>query len=100
MGFGQLVHPEVQIHTERTTHHGRDAAVAWSQKTFDHIHRRYVPVAIAPGPGGVRVEAELQYVWNESGEVGDTSAVTIDLGIRDDLISSWELTEVEGIEHI
>ena len=98
--MGGLVHPDVEIHTERTTHRGRGAAADWSQKSFDHIHRRYVPVEVEPTDEGVRVEAELQYVWNETGKVGDTSAVTIDLGIRDGLISSWRLTEVEGIEEI
>ena len=72
----------------------------WSAKGFDHIHRRYVPRRIEPVPGGVRVEAELQYVWRESDEVGDTSAVSIDLGLRDGLVSSWELTEVEGLTGI
>ena len=49
--------------------------------------------------GGVRIAAELQYVWRESDEVGDTTEVTIDLGLRD-LVSSWELTEVEGLTEI
>lgn len=98
--MGRLVHPEVEIHTARSVHRGRDAAMDWSQKSFDHIARRYVPVEITPTGEGVRVEAELQYVWKETGDVGDTSAVTIDLGVRDGLIGSWNLTEVEGIEEI
>lgn len=98
--IAEVVHPEIEIHTARTVHRGRDAAVAWSQKTYDHIFRRYEPVRMEPTDEGVRVDAELQYVWTESGEVGDTSAVTIDLGIRDGLISSWRLTEVEGITEI
>ena len=28
------------------------------------------------------------------------TAVTIELGLRDGLISSWELTEVEGLQEI
>ena len=83
--MGALVHPEVEIHTERTVHRGREAAMEWSAKGFDHIYRRYVPLEIEPVPGGVRVAAELQYVWRESDEVGDTSAVTIELGLRDGL---------------
>ena len=70
----------------------------WSGKGFDHIYRRYVPVEIEPVPGGVRVAAELQYVWrgvrrgrrhqrghDRPGACGTAS------------ISSWELTEVEGL---
>ena len=98
--MGDLVHPEVEVRTERTVHRGREAAMAWSAKGFDHIYRRYVPLEIEPVPGGVRIAAELQYVWRESDEVGDTTEVTIDLGLRDGLVSSWELTEVEGLTEI
>ena len=98
--MGALVHPEVEIKTERTVHRGREAAMVWSAKGFDHIYRRYLPVEIEHVPGGVRVAAELQYVWRQSDKVGDTTAVTIDLGLRDGLISSWELTEVEGLRDI
>ena len=91
--MGELVHPEVEIRTERTVHRGRKAAMEWSSKVFDHLVRRYVPVEIEGTPSGVLVHAELQYVWRDSGEVGDTSRVAIELGIRDGLISSWYLLE-------
>ena len=91
--MGELVHPEVEVRTERTVHRGRDAAVKWSGKEFDHLLRRYVPVAMEPAGDGLLVHAELQYVWRESGEVGDTSQVRIELGIRDGLVSSWYLED-------
>ena len=91
--MGELVHPEVEIRTERTVHRGRKAAREWSSKVFDHLVRRYVPVEIEETPSGVLVHAELQYVWRESGAVGDTSRVAIELGIRDGLISSWYLLD-------
>ena len=72
--MGELVHPEVKIRTERTLHRGREAAVDWAGKVFDHLIRRYVPVEIEETGAGVLVHAELQYVWRESGEVGDTLA--------------------------
>jgi hypothetical protein len=90
---GELVHPEVEIRTERTVHRGRVAAMEWSGKVFDHLVRRYVPVEIERTRSGVLVHAELQYVWKESGDVGDTSRVAIELGIRDGLISSWFLLD-------
>jgi hypothetical protein len=90
---GELVHPEVEIRTERTVHRGRLAAIEWSGKVFDHLVRRYVPVEIEDTPSGVLVHAELQYVWKESSDVGDTSRVGIELGIRDGLISSWYLVD-------
>jgi hypothetical protein len=88
---GELVHPEVEIRTERTVHRGRLAAIEWSGKVFDHLVRRYVPVEIEQTASGVLVHAELQYLWRESGKVGDSSKVAIELGIRDGLISSWYL---------
>jgi hypothetical protein len=90
---GELVHPEVEIRTERKVHRGRRAAIEWSGKVFDHLTRRYVPVEIEETPSGVLVHAELQYVWRESGKVGDSSRVAIELGIRDSLISSWYLLD-------
>lgn len=94
--MGELVHPEVEIRTERTVHRGREAATAWTGKVFDHLIRRYVPVEIEHRPGGVLVHAELQYVWRDSGEVGDTTNVGIELGVRDGLISSWYLLDEPG----
>ena len=91
--MGELVHSEVEIRTERTVHRGRDAAMRWSGKVFDHLVRRYVPVEIEETDSGVLVHAELQYVWRESGAVGDSSHVAIELGIRDGLISSWYLLD-------
>ena len=91
--MGELVHPEVEIRTERTVHRGRTAAMEWAGKVFDHLVRRYVPVEIEETPSGVLVHAELQYVWRESGKVGDSSRVAIELGIRDGMISSWYLLD-------
>lgn len=59
-----------------------------------------MPVRVEPIRGGIRVHAELQYVWRESGKVGDSSSVLIELGLRDGLISSWELEQVEGLREI
>ena len=90
---GELIHPEVEIRTERTVHRGRLAAMEWAGKVFDHLVRRYVPVEIEETSGGLLIHAELQYIWRESGEVGDTSRVAIELGVRDGLISSWYLRD-------
>lgn len=90
---GELVHPDVEIRTERKLHRGRPAAIEWAGKVFDHLVRHYVPVEIDQTEGGVLVHAELQYVWRESGKVGDSSGVAIELGVRDGLISSWYLSD-------
>jgi hypothetical protein len=86
----------VEIHTARTVHRGREAAVAWAGKTFDHLERRYVPREVEVTGEGLVVHAWLQYVWRESGEIGDRSPVVIELGLREGLISSWRLHEEPG----
>ena len=91
--MGEFVHPDVEIRTERTVHRGREAAMAWAGKSFDHLVRRYLPISFEETDSGVLVHAALQYVWRESGAVGDTSRVAIELGIRDGLICSWYLVD-------
>ena len=91
--MGELVHPDVEIRTERTVHRGRQAAIDWSGKTFDNLVRRYLPERIEHRDQGVLVHAQLQYVWRDSDQIGDSSPVAIELGIRDGLISSWYLLE-------
>jgi ketosteroid isomerase-like protein len=88
---GELVHPDVEIRTDRNTHRGRDAAVAWAGKSYDHLTRRFEPLEVFRAHNGLVVRAEMQYVWSESGEVGERSELGIALGVRDGLISSWEL---------
>jgi len=68
----------------------------WAGKEFDHLVRRYVPVEIEETEAGLVVRANLEYVWRESGEVGDTARVRIELGVRDGLISSWHLEDEPG----
>lgn len=91
--MGELVHPEVEIHTARTTHRGAEAAQEWSQRTYDHLVRRFVPERIEPSTEGAHVIGRVEYVWRETGEVGDSAPVEIELGIRDGLISSWRLDD-------
>ncbi|MDP9189523.1 MAG: hypothetical protein M3O25_09770 [Actinomycetota bacterium] len=91
--MGELVHPEVEIRTERTTHRGREAAIAWAGKGFDHVTRRYEPLEIEAREHGVLVRAELQYLWRDGAEVADRTRVGIALGVRDGLISSREELE-------
>lgn len=94
--MGELVHPEVEIRTERTVHRGRAAAMQWAGKVFEYLVRRYVPISIEDRPEGVLVHAELQYVWRHTGQVGDASRVAIEIGIRDGLVSSWYLLDEPG----
>lgn len=68
----------------------------WGGKTFDHLARRYVPIRFEETQRGVLVHGELEYIWRESGLVGDTSRVRIELGIRDGLVSSWYLEDEPG----
>ena len=91
---GELVHPEVEIRTERTVHRGRvggdgsgraRSSTTWSAATSRWRSRR--PTA------GCWSTPSSSTCGASSGEVGDTSRVAIELGIRDGLISSWYLLD-------
>jgi hypothetical protein len=90
---GELVHPEIEIHTERAVHRGREAAMDWSAKRYDHLVRRWVPIEITERAGGLSVKVELQYVWRDSGEVANATPAVVELEIKDGAISSWSLID-------
>lgn len=88
-----LSDPEVQIHTARGVVTGPDAAAEWVSKQFDHLDRRYRLLGLEVTDSGARVEAALEYVWRESGEVADSTEVEIELGLGDGLMTSWRVVE-------
>lgn len=70
-----LLAAEVEVATANSVRSGREAAVEWSLKDFDHLLRRFLlDEAIAVG-GGLLGKGRTQYVWKEDGEVGDTTPI-------------------------
>jgi hypothetical protein len=72
--FEPLADPEqIEIRTGRGSHRGIEAALRWVRRGYDHLDRRYV-LETLHALGDVLVgSGRVEYVWRESGEVGDSS---------------------------
>ena len=92
-----LLAPGVSIRTMRGTHEGADAVLAWMRKGYDHLDKRYVlqePELESPADGGPMLfSARVEYVWRETGEVGDSTPIFIVLEIAGGLLLRLEFYE-------
>lgn len=95
--FGALVHPEVEIHTSRGVKRGRQAAIEWAGKGYEHLDRRYAIDELHAGEGGwLLAVARVQYVWRDGGEVADESPIGVGFAFRDGAIAELRLIEEVG----
>jgi hypothetical protein len=69
--------PLAEIRTARSVHSGIEAAIAWADKTYDHLDRRYAIAATHTKGDLVLVIGFVEYVWREEGEVGDSSPIAL-----------------------
>ena len=91
--FADLVHPDVEIHTARGVYRGTDAATEWARKRYEHLQRHFVIDRLVEKGSTVRADVRTQYVWRESGLVGDERPAVIDLGFADGKLIRWEFRE-------
>jgi ketosteroid isomerase-like protein len=91
--FGAIVHPEIEIRTAQTTYLGPEAATEWAQKRYEHLERHYAIDRLEEKGDHVVARVRTQYVWRDSGLVGDEEPAVIDLGFRDGKLVSWKLRE-------
>ena len=91
--FARLLHPDVEIHTSRGVRRGTQEAREWASRTYEHLERRYEIEEMHVAGGTVLVLAHVQYVWRESGEVGDSAPVAIALEFDQGKLRRWELHE-------
>ena len=98
--FSRLVHPEVEIHTARGVKRGREEAETWASTTYKHLDRRYEIDEMHVAGKDVLVLAHVQYVWRESGEIGDSKPVSVLLRFEDGLLRRWEVFDdpAEGLK--
>ena len=92
-GFAAIVHPEIEIHTARGVHHGTDEATEWAQKRYEHLERHYAIDRLDARGDEVVARVRTQYVWRESGLVGDEEPTVIDLVFKDGRLVRWEFRE-------
>lgn len=90
-GFARRVHPEVEIHTARGVRRGADEARDWASSTYDHLERRYEIEEMHVAGEDVLVLAQVQYVWRESGEVGDSTPVAVAMRFVGGKLRSWRV---------
>ena len=91
--FAALVHPEIEIHTVRRVHRGLDEATEWAQKRYEHLERHYAVDALDVRGDEVVARVRTQYVWRDSGLVGDEEPAEIDLAFKDGKLVRWEFRE-------
>jgi hypothetical protein len=98
--FARLVHPEVEIHTARGTKRGREAAETWAHNTYDHLDRRYEIGEMHVAGEDVLVLANVQYVWRESGEIGDSTPVAVLMRFEGGFLRRWQVFDdpAEGLK--
>lgn len=92
-GFAALVHPDVEIHTARGAYRGHEQAVSWARKKYEHLERHFALDAVEDRGGEVLARVRTQYVWRESGLVGDEEPMTIHLRFADGKLVRWEYGE-------
>ena len=89
--FARLLHPEVEIHTARGMRRGAKQARDWASRTYEHLERRYEIEEMHVAGESVLVLAQVQYVWRESGEVGNSAPVAVELDFEQGKLRRWKL---------
>ena len=99
-GFARLVHPGIEIHTARGVRRGIDEARRWASSEYDHLDRRYEVDEMHVAGTDVLVLADVQYVWRESGEIGDSSPVAVAMRFEGGLMQRWQVydDQAEGLK--
>lgn len=96
--FASLVHPEIEIVTSRGTRRGKEEAEEWAQKRYEHLERRFAIDELREEDGAILALVRTQYVWRESGLVGDEEPTVIELGFCEGKLIRWAFREDLGPE--
>jgi ketosteroid isomerase-like protein len=92
-GLAALFHPDIEVHTARGVYRGMDAATEWARKRYEHLERQFVIDGFEGHGDEVVARVRTQYVWRESGLVGDEEPMTIRLRFADGKLVRWEYGE-------
>jgi ketosteroid isomerase-like protein len=91
--FAALVHPEIEIRTARGSRRGLEQAEEWAQKRYAHLERRYAIDELRAKGDEVLAIVRAQYVWRDTGLVGDEEPTVIELAFRDGRLVLWAFRE-------
>jgi ketosteroid isomerase-like protein len=92
--FGRLVSGDIEITTARGLRQGHAEALAWARNKYDYLQRRFAIDEMRPLPGGgLLALGRAEYAWKDSGEVGDSTPVAIELRFRDGRMICWRFRD-------
>lgn len=74
-----LLDEAVVLRTGRSRYEGIEEVVGWVGKRYEHLERRYPLERLSPEGRGWLGRARVEYVWRESGEVGDSCPIWLSL---------------------
>lgn len=93
--LSSLLHPDAEVLTGRSVRAGAAEVLAWADKSYDHLDRRYAVTAARTSDDCNRIllVGEVEYVWREGGEVGDSAPIALTLAFDGDLLRSLRVTD-------
>jgi Domain of unknown function (DUF4440) len=84
--LAKLLHPAVEVRTGRSVRSGADEALAWADKSYDHLDRRYAVAVIRTTGDRILLAGNVEYVWRESAVVGDSAPIALTMEFDGDLL--------------
>src|SRR5919197_5404155 len=96
--FAALLDPEVEIRTARGVRRGAEEAEEWAHRRYEHLERRYAIDELHVKRGSVLAHVRTQYVWRDSGLVGDEEPTVIELAFEDGKLIRWTFREELALE--
>lgn len=100
--FAELVDSQVEIYTQHGVRVGRDEAMRWARRRFAHLERRYELDEVRESGDKAVALVRVQYVWRESGKIGDEWLHGLALEFRDGKLLRWRLYDdpIEALEEL
>jgi hypothetical protein len=90
-----LLSPRIRITTGRGTHEGTAAALRWAAKGYEYLDRRFALEELVDLGPGMLGRGRVEYVWRDSGEVGDARPAFFTFTLSDGLLAGLTLHDDE-----
>jgi ketosteroid isomerase-like protein len=87
--FNEVLHPDVEIHSNRGLREGRDAARAWATRAPGGVQQTIETGDSCESHSEVLLEIKRHWHWDEDGSHAATDEMAWLFGFRDGLIHSW-----------
>jgi hypothetical protein len=88
-----LLHPDVEVRNPRNVFTGAERVLAWADKSYDHLDRRYAIAAARTRGDEVLILGDVEHLWREGGELGDSSPIAMTLTFEGDLLRSLRVDD-------